>query len=137
MGVQLSASCVLVSRRPHSDWIGLDGESVSTPNCYCFVPGPSAEEQAYKEHSTVPEDFKLSQKCDIYNMMSLLTMHVKTRGLDTVFYVPDPDDESQVLFVPQHYSQLSCTRRRYKQGFYSGTTIAKKMMLHWLHCFEV
>lgn len=107
MGTRLSESCVIVGGKPLADWSGLAGTSASTPNCRRFVPGTSAEERAYKERCTPPDDLKLTKKCDIYDAMSLLTNHAKTHGLDTVLYVPDPDDPSKVLFVPQHYSRLN------------------------------
>lgn len=107
MGKRLSEDCIVLGGKPLADWSGLDGEPMVTPNCRHFVAGSTAKKRGYKEQCTPPDDFKLSKKCDLYDMMSLLTNHVKTHGSDSVLYVPDPDNDDKVLFVPLHYSRLN------------------------------
>lgn len=106
MGIRLSTTSVLVGGKPRADWSGLDGESAGTPDCRRFVPGTSAEERGYGKRCTI-KDFEFSRKCDIYDMMSRLTIHAKTYGLDTTLYVVNPDNPNEVLFVPQYYNRLN------------------------------
>ena len=121
MGYRKNATTVVLGGMPRADWTGLAGPSADTPDCKRYVPGTSAEERGYTKRCKI-DNFKFSKNCDIYDLMSRLSTHAKSHGMDTELYFPDPNDPEKMLFIPEFYSRFNHLRCK---------TLGKEMMLKW------
>lgn len=111
MGTVIDFKRVKLGGEPKADWSGLASPSRGTPMCHRYA-SDSNEQKNYALRITLPDDFKFKKKCDLTDLMATLTRHVKAHGLDTVFYVPDPDKAGAVAFVPTDYTRIDWMKVR-------------------------
>lgn len=111
MGIVVDHKRVKLGGEPLADWSGLAAPSRGTPMCYRYA-SDSNEQKNYNIRTTLPDDFKFKKKCDLTDLMATLSRHLKTHGLDSVMYVPDPDQAGKVAFVPTDYTRLDWMKIR-------------------------
>lgn len=111
MGILVDFKRVKLGGEPKVDWSGLAKPSRGTPMCHRYA-SDSNEQKNYALRTTLPDDFKFKKKCDLTDLMATLMRHLKAHGLDSVMYVPDPDQAGKVAFVPSDYTRLDWMKIR-------------------------
>lgn len=110
MGVVLDFKRVKLGGEPKADWSGLALPSRGTPMCNRYA-SDSNEQKNYALRTSLP-DFHFKKKCDLTDLMATLVRHLKMHGLDSVMYVPDPDQPGKVAFVPTDHTRLDWMKIR-------------------------
>lgn len=111
MGIIVDYKRIKFGGEPKADWTGLATPSRGTPMCHRYA-SDSNEQKNYALRTTLPDDFKFKKKCDLSDLMATLIRHLKMHGLDSVMYVPDPDQAGKVAFVPSDYTRIDWMKVR-------------------------
>jgi hypothetical protein len=99
--------------KPRSDWKALALGRFASPNSpLCFRPtDPIAQAKAYTKMSTPPAAItKLEKSLDPRSLIQTLQLfleHVEKTGIDPIFYVEHPNDNTETVSVIKEYVNLS------------------------------
>jgi hypothetical protein len=99
--------------KPRADWKALELGRFASPNSpLCFRPtDPITQAKAYTKMSTPPAAItKLEKSLDPRSLIQTLQLfleHVEETGIDPIFYVEHPNDNTETVSVIKEYANLS------------------------------
>ena len=92
---------------PKADWSGIavGNDSIVSDLCYRSLdPGQSQKSVQYR---TRPLRLKLAGKKNLKEFQEEVRKHLTKYGLDTLAYLPDPMDKTEVLNVVEHHAKFT------------------------------
>ena len=92
---------------PKADWSGIavGNDSIVSDLCYRSLdPGQSQKSVQYR---TRPLRLKLAGKKNLKEFQEEVWKHLTKYGLDTLAYLPDPMDKTEVLNVVEHHAKFT------------------------------
>ena len=92
--------------KPKVDWSGLDDEKPS------FVTAPVYRPVGYKSVTShndrvTPLKHRFSRNSELEVFVTAVANHLKQNGLDTISYLPDPADETEMKSVVEHHGRYT------------------------------
>ena len=107
--VQVSATewCAWTGGKPQADWSGLDSSAANHPK-EDFQLRPALPSSAQKS-TALREKGELTKFAHGHNFLDFLRTvneHLARTGMDTIAYLPDPEQSSQVLSIIDSYSRF-------------------------------
>lgn len=110
MGGMKSNTIAWTGGVPKADWSALDETQSTKPySTYCQrnTDNWNEENKANFRRSTAPKGLQIkSTTTNLYAIKSTLWAHMCKHGLDTIFYVPDPQNNTKVINVIENHSKL-------------------------------
>lgn len=110
MGGQRSNKIVWTGGVPKADWSSLEMQTIKpySVHCYRYPNDPADEAKATVRRTTPPKGVIIkAQTSDFYFVKNSLIAHSKEHGIDSIFYVPDPKNPTQVISVLEQHSRLT------------------------------
>ena len=85
-----------VGGKPKSDWSELEVKDPQYIDPRQYRPTSAGSAQKSKSYRMAPMDTKLSKGSDLLDFQKLFMNRLEMHGLDTITYLPDPEDASTV-----------------------------------------
>ena len=96
-----------VGGKPKSDWTALAESSPMFIDPRQYRPTSAGSAQKSKAYRMVPVEPKLSKGSNLLDFLKNFQKRLETHGLDTVTYLPDPENPQEVLSVLTHHSRYT------------------------------
>ena len=92
--------CAWTGGKPKPDWSGLDDKAPTDPlEEYQYRPsnpGSSVKAKAFREKGLTT---KFTKSDNLLDFIQTVELYLQRMGMDTISYLPDPDDNTKVLSV--------------------------------------
>lgn len=98
-------NCVVVGGKPNHLWTGLVDFPRDNPTCHRTI-GHKSKDDGFVVRSTPPPTLKFTKKCDLFVMLPKLILFTRLHGLDTVLYINNPLNPTEMLFIPHDHAHL-------------------------------
>jgi hypothetical protein len=100
--------CAWTGGQPKADWSELNGSAPSKPNedfqLRPSSPGSSQKSTAQREVGLLVAKHK--RDAHLLDFAEIVETYLQRNGLDSITYLPNPQDPSKMISIIQHYSKF-------------------------------